>query len=108
MSKVFVLDTLKQPLTPVHPGRARLLLKAGKAAVYRTYPFTLILKRQVEHPAPAALRLKIDPGRKAGCPKHYTFGINRMLAVQRGQVCAHLADTGLTLIPDEFVRTNDL
>ena len=33
MSKVFVLDALKQPLTAVHPGRARLLLTAGKAAV---------------------------------------------------------------------------
>lgn len=62
MSHVFVLDTLKRPLSPVHPGRARLLLKAGKAAVYHTYPFTVILKRQVERPAPAPLRLKIDPG----------------------------------------------
>lgn len=62
MSKVFVLDTLKQPLTPVHPGRARLLLRAGKAAVYRRYPFTIILKRQVKYPAPAPLRLKIDLG----------------------------------------------
>src|SRR5216683_438622 len=64
MSKVFVLDTTKQPLTPVHPARARLLLNAGKAAVFRTYPFTIILKRQVEHAEPAPLRLKIDPGSK--------------------------------------------
>lgn len=64
MSKVFVLDALKQPLTPVHPGRARLLLTAGKASVYRKYPFTIILKRQVERPSPAPLRLKIDPGAK--------------------------------------------
>src|SRR5437660_8935934 len=64
MSHVFVLDTKKQPLTPVHPGRARLLLKAGTAEVYRTYPFTIMLKRQIEHPAPAPLRLKIDPGAK--------------------------------------------
>lgn len=62
MSHVFVVDTDTQPLTPVHPGRARLLLKAGKAAVYRTYPFTIILKRRVEEPTPAPLRLKIDPG----------------------------------------------
>jgi hypothetical protein len=33
MSKAFLLDTTKRPLTPVHAGRARLLLKAGKAAV---------------------------------------------------------------------------
>jgi hypothetical protein len=30
MSKVLLLDTTKQPLYPVHPGRARLLLKEGK------------------------------------------------------------------------------
>ena len=64
MSKVFVVDTEKQPLTPVHPGRARLLLKGGRAAVYRRYPFTLILKSKVEQPTLAPLRLKIDPGAK--------------------------------------------
>ncbi len=48
MSEVFVLDTTKRPLNPLHPGRARLLLKQGKAAVYRGYPFTIILKRAVE------------------------------------------------------------
>ena len=64
MSKVFVLDTNKQPLNPVHPGRARLLLKQGKAAVYRRYPFTLILKRVVEQPHLEPLRVKIDPGSK--------------------------------------------
>ncbi len=62
MSHVFVVDTEKQPLEPVHPGRARLLLKEGKAAVYRRFPFTLMLKRAVEDPAPTPLRLKIDPG----------------------------------------------
>ena len=36
MSKVFVLDTNKQPLDPVHPGRARILLTQGKAAVFQT------------------------------------------------------------------------
>lgn len=38
MSKVFVLDTNKQPLNPIHPGRARMLLSQGKAAVFRRYP----------------------------------------------------------------------
>src|SRR5438067_4410989 len=47
MSQVFVLDTTKRPLNPVHPGRARLLLKQGKAAVYRRYPFTIRLSRAV-------------------------------------------------------------
>jgi 5-methylcytosine-specific restriction endonuclease McrA len=64
MSQVFVLDTNERPLNPVHPGRARLLLKRGKAAVYRRYPFTLILKRTVEQPMLRPLRVKIDPGSK--------------------------------------------
>lgn len=62
MSKVFVLDTHKQPLNPVHPGRARILLSAGKAAVYRRFPFTIILKGAVEDPKLEPLRIKIDPG----------------------------------------------
>ena len=62
MSQVFVLDANKQALNPIHPGRARLLLKAGKAAVYRRYPFTLILARAVEQPTLHPLRLKVDPG----------------------------------------------
>jgi hypothetical protein len=62
MSKVFVLDSHKQPLNPVHPGRARILLSAGKAAVYRRFPFTIILKAAVEEPTVEPLRIKIDPG----------------------------------------------
>jgi 5-methylcytosine-specific restriction endonuclease McrA len=64
MSKVFVLDTQKQPLNPMHPGRARVLLKQGQAAVYRRYPFTIILKRVVEQPVLQSLRMKLDPGSK--------------------------------------------
>src|SRR6266851_1414492 len=64
MSKVFVLDTTKHPLNPVHPGRARLLLTEGKAAVFKRYPFTLILKVAIESPRGEPLRLKIDPGAK--------------------------------------------
>ncbi|MGH2496556.1 MAG: RNA-guided endonuclease IscB [Ktedonobacteraceae bacterium] len=64
MSNVFVIDTNQHPLEPVHPGRARLLLREGKAAVFRRSPFVIILKRQVEAPAPRPLRLKIDPGAK--------------------------------------------
>lgn len=62
MSKVFVVDARKQPLNPVHPGRARLLLSSGKAAVYRSFPFTILLKGAVEAPAVEPLRIKIDPG----------------------------------------------
>lgn len=64
MSKIFVLDTNKQPLNPVHPGRARLLLTQGKAAVFKRYPFTIILKAAIEKPEVAPLRIKIDPGSK--------------------------------------------
>ena len=64
MSKVFVLDAHKRPLNPVHPGRARLLLTQGKAAVFRHYPFTIVLKEEVHKPDSAPLRLKIDPGSK--------------------------------------------
>ncbi len=64
MSKVFVVDSYSKPLDPVHPGRARLLLTQGKAAVYRRFPFTIILKVGVEQPMVVPLRLKIDPGAK--------------------------------------------
>ena len=64
MSKVFVVDTTKRPLNPIHPGRARILLSTGQAAVFRRYPFTIILKKKVESPAVEPLRLKIDPGSK--------------------------------------------
>jgi hypothetical protein len=58
---VFVLDTEKRPLLPVHPGKARRLLNAGKAAVFRREPFTVILKVVVTA-TPESITLKIDPG----------------------------------------------
>jgi 5-methylcytosine-specific restriction endonuclease McrA len=64
VSKVFVLDTNKQPLNPIHPGRARMLLAQGKAAVLRSYPFTLILKEEVLNSQVEPLQIKIDPGAK--------------------------------------------
>jgi hypothetical protein len=45
---VFVLDTDKKPLAPCHPARARKLLKTGKAKIFKKYPFTIILEREVE------------------------------------------------------------
>lgn len=62
MSSVCVLDTYKQPLDPAHPGRACLLLTQQKAAVFRRFPFTIILKEAKPAPPPAPLRIKIDPG----------------------------------------------
>ena len=64
MSNVFVVDTMYKPLDPVHPGYARKLLSSRKAAVYRRYPFTLILKQEVQEPVTHPLRLKLDPGSK--------------------------------------------
>jgi 5-methylcytosine-specific restriction endonuclease McrA len=59
---VFVVDTAQRPLSPCHPARARRLLTAGKAAVWRREPFTIILKRAVLDAQPQPLRLKLDPG----------------------------------------------
>ena len=61
MSQVFVVDTNKQPCNPVHPARARHLLTTGQAAVWKRYPFTLILHFAVDR-QPDPLRCKIDPG----------------------------------------------
>ncbi len=62
-NSVFVLDTNKKPLNPVHPGQARRLLKEGKAAVFRRYPFTIILKEEVTKSS-KNITLKLDPGSK--------------------------------------------
>ena len=66
MSKVAVLDTEKKVLEPCHPAVARRLLREGKAAAFKRYPFTIILKKCV-----IELELKIndhqlciDPGSK--------------------------------------------
>ena len=49
-NKVFLIDTNKQPLNPITPKQARKLLEKNKAAVWRQYPFTLILKTRIEAP----------------------------------------------------------
>jgi hypothetical protein len=59
---VFLIDANKTPMNPVHPSHARKLLDSCKAAVFRRYPFTLILKRVVENIVVHPLTLKIDPG----------------------------------------------
>jgi len=63
MQRVFVLDQNRKPLDPCPPARARQLLKAGRAAVLRYRPFTIVLRdravaQSVTHPH----RVKIDPG----------------------------------------------
>ena len=60
---VLVLDTNKKPLTPCKASIARKLLNAGKAAVFRRFPFTIILKKEVTA-TPQPIALKLDPGSK--------------------------------------------
>ena len=62
---VFVLSSDGQPLDPCHEARARKLLKAGRAAVWKRYPFTIRLKdRFAAESVTHEHRLKIDPGSK--------------------------------------------
>ncbi|MHC5727461.1 MAG: RRXRR domain-containing protein, partial [Nostoc sp.] len=64
MCKVFVLDTEKSPLDPIHSAQARQLLRNKKAAVFRRFPFTIILKESRPDSAVSKLRVKLDPGAK--------------------------------------------
>jgi 5-methylcytosine-specific restriction endonuclease McrA len=64
MSKIFLIDTNFRQLEPIHPAQARQLLRNEKAAIYRKYPFTLILKESKPDTPVSPLRLKIDPGAK--------------------------------------------
>jgi len=41
-----------------------MLVSSGKAAVFRRFPFTIILKQEVHEPVTHPLRLKLDPGSK--------------------------------------------
>ena len=59
----FVIDTNKQPLAPVHPAVARKMLSNGEAAVFRRYPFTIIIKRGANNPI-ESVEIKLDPGSK--------------------------------------------
>ena len=60
---IFVLDTNFKPLTPCKPSMARKLLNANKAAVFRQFPFTIILKKEVIA-TPEPIEIKIDAGSK--------------------------------------------
>jgi predicted ATP-grasp superfamily ATP-dependent carboligase len=62
MCKVFVVDSEKRPLNPIHSAQARQLLRNRKAGVFRRFPFTLLLKESGIDSVVLPLRLKIDPG----------------------------------------------
>jgi 5-methylcytosine-specific restriction endonuclease McrA len=62
---VFVLSHDRQPLDPTSHRRAGMLLKKGRAAVFRRYPFTIILKdRLATESVTHEHRVKLDPGSK--------------------------------------------
>lgn len=63
MQRVFVLNKNKQPLMPCSVCRARELLSKGKAAAFKSYPFSIILKDRIEGDR-QELEVKIDPGSK--------------------------------------------
>ncbi len=63
MQKIFVLDKNKKPLMPCSLERARQLLSKGKAAVFKCYPFTILLKGS-ENGDTQDVEVKIDPGSK--------------------------------------------
>jgi len=63
MQRVFVLSNTQQPLMPCHPARSRALLRQNKAAVFKRYPFTIILHdRETGDTQP--IEVKLDPGSK--------------------------------------------
>ncbi len=57
---VFVVDKNKRPLSPTTNVRARILLKRGKAIVYKIYPFTIRLKESKK--CDSKYTIKLDPG----------------------------------------------
>ncbi|MEP7289557.1 MAG: RNA-guided endonuclease IscB [Chloroflexota bacterium] len=84
MQYVFVLDKDKQPLMPCRPARARELLKAGKAAVYRRYPFTIILTER-EGGDTQPIEVKLDPGSQ-------TTGVALVVEGKRGKRVVWVAE----------------
>ena len=79
MQRVLVVDKNKQPLMPCHPARARELLKKGRAAVLRRYPFTIILLDR-EGGEVQETQFKVDPGAK-------TSGLALVANFKRGLRC---------------------
>jgi hypothetical protein len=51
MSYVFLLDTTLRPVNPVHPGRARLLLKEGKPPSIDAFPLPLCSAPRLQLPS---------------------------------------------------------
>jgi 5-methylcytosine-specific restriction endonuclease McrA len=75
-NRVLVLDAQRAPLMPCHPARARELLREGKAAVFRRFPFTIILQDRIGGDR-QNITVKSDPGSK-------TTGLALVAAFKRG------------------------
>ena len=91
-NRVFVLNSNTSPLMPCTPKRARNMLESGKAAIFRRFPFTLILKAELENIS-QPLTLKLDPGSK-------TTGLALVLEGKTGLQCiwgAELTHRGLSI-----------
>ncbi|MEO1643878.1 MAG: RNA-guided endonuclease IscB, partial [Chloroflexota bacterium] len=102
MQHVFVVDKTKEPLMPCHPARARELLKKGKAAVFRQYPFTIILLER-EGGDTQETQVKVDPGSK-------TTGLAVVANFKRGLRCiwaGELTHRGLQ-IRDNLLKRRQL
>ncbi|MBV8607373.1 MAG: RRXRR domain-containing protein, partial [Singulisphaera sp.] len=93
----FVLDRHRKPLTPCRMARARILLKRGRAAVFRRFPFTILLKDRGDVPAARAHRIKIDPGSKTTGIAVVQEAIGRVVAAvevsHRGQAITAALDS---------------
>ena len=61
MQRVLVVDCDRKPLMPCHPARAKELLDKGRAAIFRRYPFTIILKGRAGGDV-QPVSFKVDPG----------------------------------------------
>ena len=97
--RVFVLDRNRNPLNPCRPARARKLLKAGLAKVFRRYPFTIILDAEVAECA-NKYQLKIDPGSQ-------TTGL-AILQKNRVIWCVELTHQGIPKIRDTLTSRRQL
>lgn len=87
---VFVVDSELRPLSMCHPARARALLREGKAAVLRRYPFTIIMKESMPVAVVKHATVKLDPGSK-------TTGIALVGSDDRVLFAAELVHRGLAI-----------
>ena len=86
VTRAFVLSLQGDPLMPCSNARARILIKKGKAKIYRLFPFTIQLTGKTTHNL-QPVAIKFDPGAT-------TTGITlaRLHADPTHQTVLHLAE----------------